>query len=152
MFWRRMGFSAFSEHQISRGLLYSAAIIRKIAEDEKDAEHSIEKTQLPMPPLPIIKTSIPVKRYRHIDPDKFFVNSKVFLDHYDLQHAETDQLSLFHVCNQIIHSYAWAVVHQGRRIHGVLFASDREKEKGVFYLTIADWLNVIREVIEKSTI
>ena len=32
IFWSRMGFGGFAEHQISRGLLYSAAIIRKIAE------------------------------------------------------------------------------------------------------------------------
>lgn len=147
-----MGFSAFSEHQINRGLLYSAAIIRKIAEAEKDAEHILKKTQLPMPPLPIIKTSVPVKRYRHTDPDKFFVNSKVILSNYDMQHAETDQLSLFQVCNQIIHSYAWAVVHQGRRIHGVLFASDREKEKDAFYLTLEDWISTIQTVIDKNSI
>lgn len=152
MYWTRMGFSALSEHRINRGLLYSAAIIRKIAEDEKEAEHTAENTQMTMPPLPIIKTSVPVKRYRHTDPDKFFVNSRVFLDDYDLKHAETDQLSLFQVCNQIIHSYTWAVVHQGRRIHGVLFASDREKEKDVFYLALEDWISTIHTVIDTSAI
>lgn len=152
VFWSKMGFGDFAEHQISRNLLYSAAIIRKIAEDEKEAEYAAGSNQMTMPPLPIIKMSVPVKRYRHTDPDKFFVNSKVFLDDYDLQHAETDKLSLFHACNQIIHSYAWAVVHQGRRIHGVLFASDREKEKDILYLTLEDWTSTIKTVIDTSVI
>lgn len=152
MFWSKVGFSALSEHRINRGLLYSAAIIRKIAEDEKEAEHAAENNQMTMPPLPIIKSSIPVKRYRHTDPDKFFVNSRVLLEDYDMQHAEVDQLSLFQICNQIIHSYTWAVVHQGQIIHGVLFASDREKEKDVFYLTLEDWINTIQTVIDNSVI
>lgn len=152
VFWARMGCCALSEHRINRGLLYSAAIIRKIAENEIEAEHTAENNQMTMPPLPIIKSSVPVKRYRHTNPDKFFVNSKVFLDDYDLKHAETDQLSLFQTCNQIIHSYAWAGVHQGRRIHGVLFASDREKEKDAFYLTLEDWISTIQTVIDNSAI
>lgn len=152
LFWCKMGFSALSEHRINRGMLYSAAIIRKIAEDEKEAEHAAENNQMTMPPLQIIKTSVPVKRYRHTDSDKFFVNSKMFLNDYDMQHAETDQLSLFQICNQIIHSYTWAVVHQGQKIHGVLFASDREKEKDVFYLTLEDWISTIQTVIDNSVI
>ena len=151
--WRRLWFAGqYAEHKINRALLYSAVIIRKIAEDEKDAERTIEKSQRPMPPLPIIKMSVPVKRYRHTDPDKFFVNSKVFLNDYDMQHAETDQLSLFQICNQIIHSYTWAVVHQGQKIHGVLFASDREREKDVVYLTLEDWISTIQTVIDNSAI
>ena len=153
IFWSKWGFGDYAEHQISRGLLYSAAIIRKNAEDEKDAERAIEKVQLPMPPLPIIKICIPVKRYRHIDPDKFFVNTRVLLEDYDLQHAESDQLYLSQVCNQIIHSYTWAVVYSGKRyIYGVLVASDREKEKDNILLSVADWINAIQDVIDKSTI
>ena len=153
IFWSRMGFGGFAEHQISRGLLYSAAIIRKIVEDEKDAEHASAKTQLPMPPLPIIKSRVPVKRYRHTDPDKFFVNTRVFLDDYNFQNEQSDSMSLTKVCNQIIHSYAWAIVRRGKsHIHGVLVASDHEKEKNIIMLAISDWIRVIQEVIEKSTI
>lgn len=147
-----MGFSDLSEHRINRGLLFSAAFIRKIAEDEKNAKDTAGTAQLPVPPLPVLKISVPIKRYRHTCPDKFFANTRVFLSDYDMEHAENDQISLFQVCNQIIHSYAWSVVHKGKRICGVLFASDREKEKDVFFLAIADWIKVIREVIEKSNI
>lgn len=153
IFWSKWGFGDFAEHQISRGLLYSAAIIRKIAEDEKDAERTIKKSQWPMPPLPIIKICVPVKRYRHTDPDKFFVNSKVILRDYDMQHAESNQLYLSQVCNQIIHSYTWAVVHSGKKnIYGVLVASDQEKEKDIILLSVADWINAIQDVIDKSAI
>ncbi len=152
VFWSKMGFGDFAEHQISRNLLYSAAIIRKIAEDEKDAEGVTKSNQMMIPPLPIIKMSVPVRRYQHTNPDMFFMNTRVFLSDYDMEHAESENIRIAQICNQIIHSFAWAVVHQGRRIYGVLFASDREKEKNIFYFTLEDWISTIKAVIDTSAI
>ncbi len=154
--WSRSSFFCpqnYAEHRINQGLLYSAVIIRKITEDERDAEKALKKHQMPMPELPILKISVPVMRSQHNDEDNLFANSKVFLGDYDLQNGQADSMSLKEVCNQIIHSYAWAVVHRGKnRIHGVLVASDREKETDIIMLSVSDWISAIQEVIEKSTI
>lgn len=155
-FWSNAGYALpedFVEHNINRCLLYSAVIIRKIAEDEKDAESIIKKTQPWQPDLSINKISIPVKRYVHTDEEKLFLNSRVILSDYDAKRPQNDFLPVFQACNQIIHSYAWGIVYQSKkRIYGVLVASDREKEKDVFLLTISDWIDVIHKVIIKSNI
>lgn len=154
--WSRCRYSAmrsYVDHKIDRGFLYSAAIIRKIVEDEKGAENAARKLQVQMPPLPVLKMTVPVKRYQHTDEDKFFANSRVFLDDYDLKHGCADTMPLMQVCNQIIHSYAWAVVHQGKHgIYGVLVASDLEKKKDIILLSVSDWISAIQEVTEEANI
>lgn len=153
VFWCRMGFADFAEHQINRGMLYSAVIIRKIVEDEKDAEGTVKKHQWPKPALPILKITVPIVRYQHTDKDNFFANSRVFLDDYDMKNGQADDLPLMQICNQIIHSYAWAVVYQGKNgIYGVLLASDREKETDIILLTVSDWINAIQRVIKEANI
>ena len=155
-FWSRYSYlfpQEYVEHKINCGLLYSAAIIRKIAEDEKDAEKKITGLQVQAPPFPILKITVPVRCYRHIDEEKLFANSVVFLEDYDMSRVEDKNISLFQVCNQIIHSYAWAIVYQrSRHIYGVLIASDRFKDDGIYLLTISDWRRVVRKAIDKSNI
>ena len=143
----------YAEHRINQGLLYSAAISRKIVEDEKDAENGARKHQVQIPLLPVLKITVPVTRYQHTDEDKSFANSRVFLDDYDLKNGRADTMPLMQICNQIIHSYAWSVVHQRKRgIYGVLVASDREKEEDIILLTVSDWISAIQEVIDKANI
>ena len=143
----------FAEHRVNRGLLYSAVIIRKIMEDEKDAEKIIEKTKLPMPSLPVKDIEVPVIQYNHIDDEKIFLVSSVILEDYDLKHYVKKEVELWWICNQIIHSYAWAVVHKDfKSIGGVLLASDKFREEGICYLTVCDWIAAVRSVIEKAHI
>lgn len=154
-FWSWIGSTheGFAEHKVNQCLLYSAAVIRKIVEDERDADNSIRKAKMTLPPLPLLKTTVPIKRYRHTGEDKMFANSKVFLNDYDLCNEQSDSLPLAQICNQIIHSYSWAIIHEGkRRIYGVLLASDKEKEKDIFLLSIADWAAAIQEVLNTSNI
>lgn len=155
-FWSHCSYPAmqnYAEHRINQGFLYSAIIVRKITEDEEDAKKTIKKHQMQMPPLPLLKITVPVTRYQHTDDDKIFANSRVFLDDYDLKNGRADAMALMQLCHQIIHSYAWSVVHQGKHgIYGVLVASDREKEEDIILLTISDWVSAIRKVIEEANI
>ncbi len=155
LFWSNAGkrvLSDYSEHKINRAYLYSAAIIRKISEDEKEAEVELSKTSLPLPALEILKIKVKVFRYKHVDQDKFFVNSRVILSDYDTKNAIEGEISLFEVCNQVIHSYVWGVVYSGKPIYGVLLASDWKKEKEVLLLPVNEWIKVIDEVVKKATI
>ena len=155
LIWSKIGRALtgeLSEHKINKDYLYSAAIIRKIFEDEKDAEAELKEIGAQLPALEIIKIQVPVKRYMHVADDKFFANSRVFLEDYDTKNAIDDTISLYTACAQIIHSYAWGVIYSGKRIYGVLLASDREKEKDILLLSVKDWVTVIEEVVEKTTI
>ncbi len=155
IFWSKAGrrvLSDYSKHKINRAFLYSAAIIRKISEDEKEAEVDLTNANMVLPALEILKIKVNVTRYNHIDEDKFFANSRVFLEDYNTKDAIDDTISLFTACNQIIHSYVWGVVYSGKKIYGALLASDREKEKDILLLTVTEWINVIEDVIEKANI
>ena len=155
LFWSKIGrvlSGDFPEHKINKDYLYSAVIIRKISEDEKDAENELKEIGVPLPTFEISKIKVPVKRYNYVAADKFFANSRVFLDDYNTKNAIDDNISLFTACNQIIHSYAWSVIYRRKRIFGVLLASDREKEKDILLLSVKDWITVIEEVIDKANI
>lgn len=155
-FWSGFRISIFDdyvEHKINQGFLYSAVIIRKISEDEKDAEKTCEKNNLPMPRLPVLKINVLLKQYNHINEDKFFMLSRVYLQDYDMNNEIVKSESLYNVCNQIIHSYIWGLVYlNGKHVCGALMASDRFKDTGVFYLTINEWTDVIQKVIEEAAI
>lgn len=156
-FWSKNRISIFSdyaEHKVNQGLLYSAVIIRKIVEDERDVKKVVEKSKLPFsPPFPVIKISVPIQKYTHVDENKFFMNSKVFLQDYNLENAENIELPLADVCNQIIHSYSWSVVYWNSKfIYEVLMASDLFKEKGIYALTIQNWIEVIQKTIDLAAI
>jgi hypothetical protein len=172
VFWRKVGryvLSDYSEHKINRGFLLSAVIIRKISDAEMDAEAAYKKVDKDEENAGIIskvvsaglepmkkyvseiqKIKVRVTRYSHVDEDKFFVNSRVFLDDYDTKNAIAGGILLRDACNQIIHSYVWGIVNSGKEMYGVLLASDQEKKDGMFLLTVEDWTNVIDEVIEKG--
>ena len=145
----------YAEHQINRGLLFSAAIIRKIIEDEIDAQAILKKDNLPMAPFKILHYTIPMRVYKHTDEEKIFLVSKIVLSDYDVEHSETVDMSLKDACNQIIHSYVWSPVLSGKKndiIYGVIFASDRAKEKCAYLLKIEDWINTLDFVSENCNI
>lgn len=158
-------FHDYSEHKVNQGLLYSAVIIRKIVEDEKDGEEiyknwmkhldSEEIDEKPSKPkFATMSRIVSVARYAHIDGEKFFMNSKLFLSDYDAKHAEHIELPLSQMCNQLIHSYVWGIAYssEGKKIYGIMTASDKFKEKEVYLLKIDDWIDAIRFVIDNSTI
>ncbi|MBR4779838.1 MAG: hypothetical protein IK014_00595 [Lachnospiraceae bacterium] len=150
----------YIEHKVNRAFLFSAAIIRKIIEDEKDVENTIKKhnqvdDEKPwsIPELPIIKIKVPIIKYKYIAEDKFFVNSRVFIRDYDTKNSSGEHISLDCVCNQIIHSYAWQVVYKDmKNVHGVMMASDWYLEKEAYLVTVSDWIKVINTVVNKSCI
>ena len=155
-FWSSIRFRVFrdyAEHRVNRGLLLSAVIMRKIVEDEREIEDICKVANALPPSLPVIKISVPINRINHIDERKMFANSRVFLQDYDTENAIKEEVPLSFVCNQIIHSYAWALVYlNGKKIYEVLFASDVKKEKAIYALVIRDWADVIQKVIDKASI
>ncbi len=148
------------EHKVNRAFLFSAAIIRKVIEDEKDVEKTIEKYNqvgdektCSVPELPVIKIDIPVIKYNHIAEDKFFVNSRVFIEDYDTRNPSRENISLVRICNQIIHSYAWQIIYKDiKNVYAVMMASDIFLEKEVYLITVKDWIEAINNVVKKCCI
>lgn len=79
----------FAEHKVNQGLLYSAVIIRKIVEDERDAKACFDEQQTTEQCLKTLFYDVPATKYIHTGDDKFFMNSKVFLDDYNTKSAES---------------------------------------------------------------
>lgn len=140
------------EHTINRGLLFSAAIIRKIIDDEKEAEEIEKELKWEPAPYKILHYTVPVKEYYHIDDDKFFVNSSIVLSEYDTKNGKAIDVSLKELCNQFIHSYVWGIVHNNKQIYGAIFASDKQKDKSAYLLKIEDWIETVKFVAENCHI
>lgn len=138
-----------AEHIINRSFLYSAIIIRKAIENEKDAKSYVEKRGDATQILKTLYHNVPVVAYDFL-PDSAFRNRKCYPDYYDMENAEIIDLELVKVCNQIIHSYRWALLYESgfTGVYGALFASDKYKDKRIFLLSIENWINAIQFVID----
>ena len=154
------------EHKVNRSLLYSAVIIRKIFEDEKDAEpffkepkplHPAMVEEMPdyvyESPLKTLTYTVPMKQAPFKGDPEMLMQSRVWPEDYDDKHLKTIKLPLNQVCNQIIHSYVWGVVPGSKKQSAsVLFASDKKKEELLYWMTIEDWLAAIVYVADHCAV
>jgi hypothetical protein len=162
-------YSKYSEHQVNKSILYSAIIIRKMFEDEKHAEPilkemkalELEKHTEFVPKiahcdsglLKIIKYKVSVTIYP-FSGDEDFIIERVIPDNYDYKNKAQEKIELNKLCNQIIHSFVWSVAYEqkSKKIHGVLFASDKEKAKVMYLLEPKEWIKAIRFCIKNGNI
>lgn len=146
-------FSDYAKHQVNKAILYSAIIMRKMFEDEKGAETANKKTDMPMPPLQLLKYKVKVTVYP-FSGDKSFVTERVIPENYDCKSAVTEEIKLNTLCNQIIHSFVWTVAYEQkkRKITGVLFASDNAKDNVLYLLKPQEFIKAIRFCIENGNI
>ena len=142
----------FVEHQVNKCLLYSAAIIRKLIEDEVDAKKEFQNSGYGMPELALLHYELPVTEYP-FDGDKDFILHKVVADNYNTR-SRNVTIEAKIICNSIIHSYVWNLAYsRGKRgAAGFLTASDREKDKKLYFVKISDWIGYINYCKEKCNI
>lgn len=143
--------SEWVEHQINKALLYSALVIRKMIEAEKDAKAELKNTSLPMPALPLLGKKVPTWKYPYIG-DIDFVVHRVWASDYNGTEAESYPMELEYVCNQIIHSYVWSVVYTPEKgtALGVMVSSDKYKTACAYLLLLDDWIETIRFCVKKN--
>ena len=156
-FWSRYGGSIlkdYAEHKMNSCFLYSAIIIRKIIDDETEAETDDKELNIPPTPYEVLHCSVPVVQYKYIGENPFFAVSSIYLSDYDTKNGLKIELSLKKVCNQFVHSYVWGVVHYGKKnkLYGAMFASDSEKEKCVYLIKLEDWIKALDFVINNCRI
>lgn len=141
----------YAEHQVNKYLLYSAAAIRKLIEDEDDARKTIEKTNLPMPELALLHYDLPAVEYK-FDGDKDDLLHKVIPDNYKTK-GKTITIEAKTICNSIIHAYVWNLAYgdKGKGIIGFFAASDYDKEKKLYFIKLSDWVEYIHYCVKNST-
>ena len=151
--WRRLLFpSDYAAHRLNRAILYSAAILRKIIEDEREAEKLFRKREETIPHKLLLNAKLPAIRYPHIDEEKVFYRGKLF--HTDYGEGERVELSVQEVCNQLIHSYVWSLAWESdkKSYAGFFVSSDRSKETHVHAIHFSDWQAILKLCTEESAI
>lgn len=144
-------FGEYADHQVSKIILYSVVIIRKMFEDEKGKESFIENKAIAERSLKLIKHKTRVVVYP-FSGDKDFIVERVIPDNYDFKNLSIEELELNKLCNQIIHSYVWSVVHKpySNEIYGVAFSSDKSKTEVLYLLEPKEFIKTIRFCIENG--
>ncbi len=146
----------YVEHQLNKYILYSAIVIRKMIEEEKDAEKMSEKfiktnPNAPKPLLELLHYDIPVMRFA-FNGDKDFILHKVIPDYYKGK-GEKTKIDANRAGNSIIHSYIWNLGYADNqkrsRVEGFLVASDYDKEQFLYCISLSDWANYVLYCAEK---
>ena len=151
--WRKLLFpSEYAKHRLNRAILYSAAILRKIIEDEREAEKVFRKHGEAIPHKLLLNAKVPAICYPHTDEEKVFFRGKLF--HYDYGEGKRVELSVQDVCNNLIHSYVWSLAWESNKksYAGFLVASDRSKESSVYAIHFSDWQEILKLCTEESAI
>lgn len=126
-------------HKVESAILYSAFIIRKLIESEKlstisDA-HSI-----------IIKKYLPIK---HIDRLHCWCDE----DYYNWDKSISKTMLGKNICNQLIHSYVMQLhFKEDNAVVGFFVSSDYDRNKGLFEVSIEDWMQYMDLVISDDVI
>ena len=142
--------SGLNEHRINREILYSSVVIRKIIDDCKEARSISRQCKWKEPPLTVMHYRAPLKEYPYTGDG--LVAYKVTVENYDYKNAKDIKMDLDQLCNKIIHSYVWSIVYSGRKVHGIAFASDKEKTDKLFVLKISDWIDVLQMCIDEACV
>ena len=151
--WHRLLFpSDYAEHRLNRAILYSAAILRKIIEEEREAEKLFRKRGETIPHKLLSQTTLPAIRYPHTDTENIFYRGKLFPEDYG--EGERVELTVQDVCNQLIHSYVWSLAMSAdkKSYAGFFVASDRSKESCVHAIHFSDWQEILKLCMEESII
>lgn len=148
--WRLLGlFYDYSKHQLTRALLYSATIIRKVIEEEIEVNVITKELKNP-PELCTIDFSISATKYLFVGKNGTTIRGKMFPEDYGK--GQQVELKAKDVCNWLLHSYVWGIAqHQTKEQHiGFMIASDFDKEKFLHYISFDEWIRLINCVLENS--
>ncbi len=153
-FWGRLGggTGTYTEHQVNKYLLYSAAIIRKLIEDEADAKKHFNDPAFPTPEFALLHYDLSAVKYK-FDGDRDFILHNVITDYYKSGNQAV-KIEAKTICNSIVHSYIWDLAYaNGKKgVIGFLASSDFDKEKVLYFIKLTDWIDYINYCREKSAV
>lgn len=149
--WRKLLFpSEYAKHRLNRAILYSATILRKVVEDEQEAERICRENGETIPHKLLIQTKLPAIRYPYTAEDGWTFRGKLCPEDYGS--GTQVELSVKDVCNWLLHSYVWSLAWDSdkKSYAGFFVASDFDREKYVHAIHFSDWQTVLKLCIDES--
>lgn len=143
--WRRLPvFHGFAEHQLNRAILYSATILRKLIEDETEAEEIASAVGISLPKQETTHAILTATKYPYTAEEGWTVRSIFRTGDYGP--GNTVSLKSKAVCNWLIHSCIWSLVQtpKGKCYSGFLVASDFDREKHIHFVSFDEWQRLIK--------
>ena len=120
------------DFNVRKHFVYSAVIIRKMQEIH----------QLPQ----INNCKIKARRYSYINPNDS-ASQIMWAADYDSANSTQENIEVRNICNWLIHSYVYDVLYpidkKYRRMAYIGVASDRDKDKYVYVISIQDWIEYL---------
>lgn len=134
----------FAEHQLNCAILYSATILRKIIEDEIEAEEIAKTAGYLLPKQETTHAILAAIKYPYIAEEGWSVRGVFRTGNYGP--GESVSLKSKDVCNWIIHSCIWrlAQTSEWRGYSGFLVASDFDREKYIYFISFTEWRGLIK--------
>lgn len=182
-FWRKMTmFNHIAEHRLNRAILYSAIILRKIIEEEAEAEkidtasrkNAMSEEDLEtffrnqgmseeliqrfieanrQPPIfATLHYMVKIMEFPYKSEDDLTVRGMLSADNYGAGKKTT--LALQRVCNHLVHSYVWSLTRDDdeKCYSGFMVSSDNFRGEFVCFVPFDEWLKAIETAIEHSVI
>ena len=137
--------SSLIEHLVKKYYLYSAAIIRKTYEYQKENEPTKKIDNF----LYLIDYKVKVLSYDYIG-DGDYVCYNLDKSDYDFSNSISCDIAVNCVCNQIIHSVVFSVIYDFDKntICGISVSSSNFKYKKMYLIKIEEYINLIDHAIE----
>lgn len=124
-----------SSFLVERDMMTSAYAIRRLNEAHKISDD-------------LAKTLVPAMRYQRIGAVPDIWDRHEFWTHYDLENGKPDQITIPHLCNQLIHSFVWIISgnEDTELFDGAFVASEKERVKHLYFLSVQSLIDLCRKV------
>lgn len=148
VFWKWLSFVFdvdYVKHKANKHILLMAVAARKMVDDELQARKETEQSSTLLPEFPLVDYKIPVTEYPFIGEKDWFIPGRIIGSDYG-RATGVNEMLLNKLCSQIIHSFVWGVAGRTDKkgICGFLVASEKAKDKQVYYISIDDWITAMR--------
>lgn len=127
--WREASFAA-----VEKRIMLSCYIARKLSEASKI-------------PSSLYSADVPLYSYKSKGNPVHLMNWHRIDDLYEVQDAQKTIKPFSYIVNQIIHSFVFSFVFNDQsRLDGVIFNSDRSKNKQLYMMRIRDFIDVLSPI------
>lgn len=116
--------------------MLSCYIVRKLAESNKITNE-------------LYNEQVKLYSYKNKGIDVDFINSHRVDKLYEIERAEEITKPFSYICNQIIPSYIFLYAFECKnKIDGIIFNSDKSKQKEIYRLTLKEFLRVLSPIAQ----
>lgn len=130
-----------TRHNLSKWILFSAIMVRKIEEAEKRDDKEVKEAQQELPEVygdielhPIIyKQTILVYARENVSEDT----------HFGLHHLNEMEVLISTIANKIIHSKDWILWNNSKNHKVKGFATSSENGNTQYLISVEDWIRVL---------